>query len=332
MNYRMLELIAPKDTCQSAREVIEREEHLGIWTNSYHEGYTVLRVLINMDDTETLSDTLTDKFSDADGFRIMIFSVEATLPQPEIAEEELTDKEESSVERVSREELYANVSSGSRMTWVFLVSVFFSTVVAGFGLITNDVAVIIGAMVITPLLGPNVAMSLAVTLGDLKLGLRSLKANGAGLSIALLISYIMGAVFIVDPETAQILSRTEVGLTHISIGLAAGSAGVLAYTEGVPAPVIGVMMAIALLPALASGGLLLGAGYYELALGALILTVTNLICINLSGVLTFLAQGIRPRTWWETKKAKKAIRIGLAIWFVLLVIFATLIFLWEQAG
>lgn len=331
MNYRLLELIAPPETTEQARKVIEGEDHLGIWADRLDDESTILRVLVNMNDTENLTDTLTNKFSNAEGFRIMIFSVEATLPQPEVDDDDSEDDEEGGMGRVSREELYANISSGSQMTWHFLISVFFSTLVAGFGLITNDVAVIIGAMVITPLLGPNVAMSLAVTLGDTNLGFRSLKSNGAGLAIALIISFIMGTIFVVDPETSQILARTDVGLTDISIGLAAGSAGVLAYTQGVPAPVIGVMMAIALLPALASGGLLLGAGYYELALGAFILTMTNLICINLSGVLTFLAQGIRPRTWWETEKAKKAIRIGLAIWFILLTIFAILIVIWEQA-
>lgn len=331
MNYRLLEVIAPTETTKAAQEVVKGEDHIGIWMDTLNSHTSVLRVLVDMDDTETLSDKLANKFSDAAGFRILIFSVEATLPQPEIEEEVLKKEEATEYGRVSREELYVDISSGSEMTAVYLVSVFFSTLVASFGLITNDVAVIIGAMVITPLLGPNVAMALAVILGDLKLGTQSLKANGAGLAMALVISYLIGAIFYVDPETSQIVARTTVGLTDITIGLAAGSAGVLAYTQGVPAPVIGVMMAIALLPALASGGLLLGAGHYELAVGALILTVTNLICINLSGVLTFMAQGIRPRTWWKTKKAKKAIRIGLFIWFILLAIFAIVILVWEQA-
>lgn len=120
-------------------------------------------------------------------------------------------------------------------------------------------------------------------------------------------------------------------LEHIVIALAAGSAGVLAFTRGVPATIVGVMVAVALLPPLVDVGLLLGAGYMQLAVGAAILTVTNLICINLAGVLTFLVQGVRPRSWWEEKKAKKATRIAIAVWLALLVIFAVIIWYWGRS-
>jgi uncharacterized membrane protein len=88
------------------------------------------------------------------------------------------------------------------------------------------------------------------------------------------------------------------------------------------------MVAVALLPPLVDVGLLLGSGHVQLAVGAIILTFTNLICINLAGIVTFLLQGVRPRSWWEAKKAQKAARIAIATWFVLLVIFAVLIWFW----
>ena len=58
------------------------------------------------------------------------------------------------------------------------------------------------------------------------------------------------------------------------------------------------------MPPLVVFGLLLGAGYYSLALGAFFLFLANLISVNLAGVAIFLAQGIEPRTWWDAKKAK----------------------------
>ena len=126
----------------------------------------------------------------------------------------------------------------------------------------------------------------------------------------------------VDPELAEISSRTVVGLGDVVVALAAGSAGVLAFTRGISAAIIGVMVAVALLPPLANLGLLLGSGYYPLAFGAFVLLVVNVICINLAGVVTFLTQGIRPRKWWEEKKAKRAIRIAISIWLGLLLIFS----------
>ncbi len=334
MNYRMLELVAPLETVKQARKIVEEEQIMGVWSDTIHEDYSILRVLINADRTEALSDTLTDKFSSAEGFRIMLFAVEATLPQPELDKEEETveESDESDLGRISREELYADVTSGSELSWVYIAMVVLSAVVAGVGLVRDDVAVIIGAMVIAPLLGPNVSMALAATLGDLDLGWRSLKANAAGVFSALGVAFVMGIVMQVDLESQQIISKTTVSLGDITIALAAGSAGVLAFTRGVPATIVGVMVAVALLPPLVNVGLLLGAGYMTLAIGSVILTLTNLICINLAGILTFLVQGVRPRSWWDAQKAQKAARTAIAIWFILLVILSIIIWFWNLTG
>lgn len=326
-------MMAPPETAREARQLLEEKKIVGMWTDNLDNGDAILRVLSNADKTEAISDMLSEKFSSIDGFRIMLFAVEATLPQIEVEEEEEVEPTKEEIEgpsRVSREELYADVTAGSELTPIYLAMVVLSTLVAGVGLILNDVATIIGAMVIAPLLAPNVSLSLAFTLGDLALGWRSLKANAAGLSIALSISVIMGIIFTVEPGAGEIISRTMVNLKHIIIALAAGSAGVLAFTRGVPAAIVGVMVAVALLPPLVVFGLLLGAGYLQLAVGAGLLTMTNLICINLAGILTFLAQGVRPRSWWEEKKAKKASRTALAIWFLLLLVFAGIIWYWGQ--
>ena len=335
MDYRLLELMIPDEKVEEAIETVKDQEPIGMWSDEHSNGYTVVRVLVDADKTENLSDTLSEKFSSADGFRILLFTIEATLPQPEIKEDEEEQKQQKEEEslkvgRISREELYADVTSGSDLSQVYISLVILSTVVAAVGLMRDDVAVIIGAMVIAPLLGPNVSMALSVTLGDMQLAWRSLKANAAGLFASLGIALVMGMLLNIDPNSEQILSRTQVSLSDITIALAAGSAGVLAFTRGVPAAVVGVMVAVALLPPLVDIGLLLGSGYTQLAIGATILTFTNLICINLAGVVTFLLQGVRPRTWWEAEKAKKATRYAIAIWLVLLIIFAVLIWFWGK--
>ncbi|NGP76979.1 TIGR00341 family protein [Balneolaceae bacterium YR4-1] len=335
MDYRLLELMIPDEKVEEAIQTVEEQEPIGMWSDEHSNGYTVVRVLVDADKTENLSDTLSDKYANTDGFRILLFTIEATLPQPEREEkeEETTQEDEQEtrkVGRISREELYADVTSGSELSQVYIALVILSTLVAAVGLMRDDVAVIIGAMVIAPLLGPNVSMALSVTLGDMQLAWRSLKANAAGLFMSLGIALVMGMVLNIDLNSEQIMSRTQVSLSDITIALAAGSAGVLAFTRGVPAAVVGVMVAVALLPPLVGIGLLLGSGYMQLAIGATILTFTNLICINLAGVVTFLLQGVRPRSWWEAEKAKKATRYAIVIWFVLLVIFAVLIWFWGQ--
>lgn len=335
MNYRLLELTAPHEKTKEARDLVEEKEHvIGVWSNKIDNGTSILRVLVDADRIEKLSDQLTEKFSNLDGFRIMLFEVEATVPKPESPEniEESGEKSESKKKytgRISREELYTDVKSGSEFSLVYLGLVVLSTLVAGVGLVRDDVAVIIGAMVIAPLLGPNVAMALSVTLGDIDLGWQSLKTNVVGIGISFLLALVMGMVMDVTLDSQQVINKTNVGGGDITIALAAGSAGVLAFTRGVPAAIVGVMVAVALLPPLVNVGLLLGAGFTNLAVGSAILTTTNLICVNLAGILTFLVQGIRPRSWWEAEKAKKATRIAVAIWFALLVALAILIWYWN---
>jgi uncharacterized membrane protein len=115
-------------------------------------------------------------------------------------------------------------------------------------------------------------------------------------------------------------SRAKVQLGDIVVALASGSAGALAFTTGVSATLIGVMVAVALLPPLVTFGLLLGGGHTVLAMGALSLFLVNLICVNLAGVTTFLVQGIHPATWWEKDRAAKATRIAIVLWVALLAV------------
>lgn len=226
-----------------------------------------------------------------------------------------------------REELYDDLGEASKLTRVYVVMVALSTLVAAVGLIRGDIAIIIGAMVIAPLLGPNVALSLASTLGDPHLARRPLKAMGVGVATAAVLSVLLGVSLRIDPSAPQLAARTQAGLGDIALALAAGAAGSLAFTSGVSAVVVGVMVAVALLPPLVVAGLLAGAGHGALAAGALILFLTNVTCINLAAVATFLLRKVRPRTWWEAERAKRATWIAAATWIAMLAILVVLMWL-----
>jgi len=340
-SLRMMEIVVPEDRAEALRELLAEEEDLfGCWIETLDEGQVRARVLLPMDRTEELSDLLSERFAGSESFRILFFSVEATVPRiedPEAPEEteqtegdaaggdEEKEKREAQPSRISREELYADLQEGSRLSPVYLVTVVLSTLVAAIGLVRGDLAVIIGAMVIAPLLGPNVALALAVTLGDGTLAVRALKTIAAGVVTAAVVSVLMGLVLPVDPSVTEIASRTDAGFSDLALALAAGSAGALAFTTGIPAALIGVMVAVALLPPLAVTGLLLGAGFVSQAAGAGLLVLTNVACINLAGIVTFLAQRVRPRTWWEEERAKRATKIAVALWLLVLVVLATAI-------
>jgi uncharacterized membrane protein len=90
---------------------------------------------------------------------------------------------------------------------------------------------------------------------------------------------------------------------------------------------VGVMVAVALLPPLVAAGLLAGAGLWGPAGGALTLLIINITCINLAAVATFLVQKVRPRTWWEEERARKATRIAVATWVIMLAVLVGVIVL-----
>jgi uncharacterized hydrophobic protein (TIGR00341 family) len=233
-------------------------------------------------------------------------------------------------ERISIEELYQKMSVYAKISKKFVVMAALAAFVAAIGLLKDDVAVIIGSMVIAPLLSPNMALSLATTLSDAKLAERAMRTNLLGFFIVLSIGLLMGFIMPVDPETPQIAARSDVSHFYIFVALATGVAGAYSISTGVAEALVGVMVAVALLPPLVAAGLMFGAQYWSQGFGALLLFFVNVVSINLSGVLTFAAQGIRPQKWWEAENAKKAVRISLSIWFALLVLLAVLIFIEQK--
>jgi len=331
MSLRIIEVVLPEAKAQELQEILGGEQIEDVWTLVSPGGELVSRILVSATHTEGVTDLLSQRFGREDGFRVVLLPVEATLPKPEEKEkkEEATPEKKRLPQRISREELYQDLAHGSRITGYYMLTVALSTIVAAVGLVRGDVAIIIGAMVIAPLLGPNVGLSLASTLGEPDLARRSLKAIAVGVALALALSYLVGLFVPVDPDVPELRARTKIGFSDVALALAAGIAGSLAYTTGLPTALIGVMVAVALLPPLVAAGLLAGAGYRSLAVGSLTLALTNVTCLNLAGVGTFLARRVRPRTWWEAKKASKATRIAVTSWVVMLAILALVILFYQ---
>lgn len=339
MPLRLVEALVPAPgedeesgvSADAARRLGEDHAALDTWTAGSPGERTRLRFLVDADRVEALVEALEGRFGGAEGFRVVLLSVEASIPAPEEEEavegEEEEEEEETTTGRVSREELHARLSDSAEADLVYLVLTGLSALVCAFGLLSDQVAVVIGGMVIAPLLGPVIAVCLATTLADLSLGGRAVSSAAAGLVVALVVSLAVGVLVPVDPSLPGIAGRTDVQLTDLGLSLAAGAAGTLAFTAGTAEAVIGVMVAVALVPPLVTGGLLLGAGHMAGAMGGFLLTATNLVGLNLASVLTFLVQGIRPSQWWEAERARKATGIALVVWTTLSLLLAFLIWL-----
>ena len=336
MALRLIEITIPESERANFLKLKE-DPAIEFWQEDKIKIGSLFRVLIQAESTEKIMDELEKKFSYIKDFRVILLSVDATLPRPEIKEEEKKEtltphqikekkQKEKTAFRISREELYAEISDNIKFNRIFVAMVILSSIVAAIGLMRDNLAVVIGAMVIAPLLGPNVGLSFATALGDFDFGKKALKTNFFGFIIALSLSIVIGYIWGIDLNNAEISSRTFVLFSDIVLALAAGTAGVLALSSGVSAALIGVMVAVALLPPLVTFGLLIGAGYFQHAAGAFLLLATNLICVNFAGVMTFVFQGIRPRTWWEAEKAKKASKYAMSLWAILIIALSIIIY------
>jgi len=330
MALRLVEIILPDGEEDDLNDLVKDLGILDIWHVSLSEDRLMTRVLVQSEQTEPLTDALEKHFGRVEGFRVVVHSIVASLPHhKEEKEEEKKDEvqkpEKKFRMRVNRAELYSGISETANLTNVYMITVALSVVVASIGLVRDNIAVIIGAMVIAPLLGPNMALSLATTLADVKLARLALRTLAIGLLISVALSLSFGYFSAVDPTVPEIASRTYVSLGDLGLALASGAAGALFLTVGVSTALVGVMLAVALLPPLVTFGLLFGSGEWALAADAMLLFLTNLICVNLAGVIVFVAQGVRPRTWWEADKAKRLTLTAVIIWCILLSALALLI-------
>jgi uncharacterized hydrophobic protein (TIGR00341 family) len=326
-----MEVFIPGEHRDAVREVMSSDKAVFSWEDDISESGFYAKILLKAEQTESILDELEKRCSNTEKFRVVLLPVEATLPREEDANQS-TEPKINQPMRISREELYNDIVDNSKFTPIYAAMVVLSAIVAAVGLLRNNTAMIIGAMVIAPLLGPNVGLALATTLGDLKLGLQALKTNILGIIIALTLAVVAGILFPIDPGLTEIASRTQVAISDVVLALASGTAGVLAFTSGASGTLIGVMVAVALLPPLIVIGLLLGSSYFNAAAGATLLLTTNVICINLAAVVTFWIQGVKPKNWWEKGKASKATKTAILIWSGLLLLLITIILYSQYTG
>ena len=324
---KIIEVVAEAENLKSVSQIAKKlEVHDHWWGAKDTDGRRSVRLLVDAGKSQKVLDALQGIIG-SNG-HIIVSQVEAVLPRDEEEKEE-EEAKKSAVE-TTREELYETITKGSRLDSNFLLLVGLSTIAAAIGLVADNVAVLIGAMVIAPLLGPNIALALSTQLGDSNLIGRSLQSNFAGLGLAVIISIIIAKLWPVDIESRELFVRTDVGLDGVVLALASGAAAALSFTTGLSTVLVGVMVAVALLPPAATMGLMIGSNQTDAAFGAGLLLAVNIVCVNLSAKLVFLMKGIRPRTWLQMEKARQSTRIYMVIWLMSLVFLIAIILLRQK--
>ena len=188
-----------------------------------------------------------------------------------------------------------------------------STIIATLGLLSNSAAVIIGAMIVAPLMGPIIGMAYSTAMGNRKLLRRSSFTVFKGILLTIVVSWIVASIIGLDTVDTEILSRIKPTLIDFGIAMAAGAAGAFANTRrSISSAIPGVAIAVALVPPLSVVGIGMAQGSGSIALGALLLFLTNLICIIFFGSLVFLFQ-----SYGNIERAKKGLALSTALMFLL---------------
>ena len=201
-----------------------------------------------------------------------------------------------------------------------------ASVVALIGLFLNNVGIVIGAMLLSPLLGPIDSFAISAATGNFRLVRTCLKTIVILLAGIVLIAFVASYLlsFAMDlPITAEILSRTVASPVYVIMAILLGFAVMIALSTGISENIAGVAVAAALLPPAVVTGIAL-AVYPQGAFGAAILTLENVAGLMAGCMIGGIALQVGPRSYREKVTAKTlAVRIG----WVLVILIIMLLFL-----
>jgi len=329
---RFIKANFPADKAEAVIAVIEAAKPID-WSldSGYGRFEKAAEIVVAKGKGQKLLDDLQNLLGNSPDWRVTVLPVEASMPRPpELSKEEkAAEKEAARLDADNanrqkmmslREELYQKIEAGCKLNLDFIVLTILSTIVAAIGLNYDNVAIVIAAMVIAPLLGPILAFSLATALGDLSLMWRATKTAIAGLGVGFALAAASTLIMPINLDSAELISRTIIGPEVIILALASGAAAALSMSTGLSSALVGVMVAVALLPPSVASAIYLGVGDYNNAAGAALLLGINVVCAILSAQIVFVWKGVRPRSWIAQQKAAKAVKVNAALWVGLLAV------------
>jgi len=218
--------------------------------------------------------------------------------------------------RISREELIARAEDLAPATSTFLAFLVLSTIIATGGLLLDSAATIIGAMVVAPLMGPAISASVGTVIDERGLASRGIRLQVTGLllaiAVAAAIGLIMKGTLLLPPgldirEIGQVAERTSPNFLSLFLALGSGLAGAISIMRGSGSTLVGVAIAVALVPPAATSGLGLAWGLHGVALAAAVLVLVNLLAINISALILFWLSGFRPAEEKAVGRARSAV-------------------------
>jgi len=208
----------------------------------------------------------------------------------------LVESVDSAVSRIDHNAVIKDLTGRADITGSYLLMITFSCLIALLGLLVNSVAVVIGAMLISPLMGPIFTAALSFSMGDLRLAKKALRIIVVSILLSVLVATFFTLLSPLKAATSEILSRTRPNIYDLLIAVFAGGAGAYALCTRVSYLFVttGVAVATAVIPPLSVVGYGIATGQATIALGGFLLFFTNLVAIIISSDLVFYIFRFRP--------------------------------------
>ena len=192
-------------------------------------------------------------------------------------------------------DLFMMMRESAKATPAYLTLMVLSTLLAAFGLFANSIPVVIGAMILAPLMGPIISMSLGTLRQDENLMIDSGRSIAIGTGLALLCAMLIAWFIPLNHINSEIAARISPTLLDLGVAVVSGIAGAYAHARAeVAKSLAGVAIAVALVPPLAVAGIGLGWLDFTVFFGAFLLYLTNLVGIILAALITFMILGYSP--------------------------------------
>lgn len=217
-------------------------------------------------------------------------------------------------DKASEEEIIENVRKGIEFRGMNLWVLIFAIFIASIGLNVNSTAVIIGAMLISPLMGPIMGIGLGIGINDFELIKKSYKNLGVAVLISVLTSTVYFLITPLSDAQSELLARTTPTIWDVFIALFGGLAGIVAATRKSISNVIpGVAIATALMPPLCTAGFGLATSNLSFFFGAFYLFFINSVFISLATYIIVRFLKFQKKEFLDPQKEARVKRSIIAV-------------------
>ncbi|QSX00401.1 TIGR00341 family protein [Haloterrigena alkaliphila] len=325
---RLVEILIPKEKRQIVEETLEEEglDYTLITEESREEPSVVITFPLPAPAVESVLDDLRNAGLEENSYTVVVEAETVVSEQYD----ELEQRYAQNTARISREEMRARAKDLTPRFSTYVVMMVLSMFVATAGLLLDSPAVVVGSMVIAPLIGPALGASVGTVIDDDALFRRAIKQQAVGLAVGVVtasaFAFVVRTTALVPPTIdlfaiSEIEGRLTPDLLSLVIAIGAGVAGAWTLTAGTATALVGVMMAVAVVPPLGVVGIGIAWGLPGVAIAASVLVLVNMVTINITSLGVLWYKGYRPDNWFQQDEARVATEkraVALAVTIVVL--------------